>query len=313
MKLSYKLLIVTAFMCCSQLNASNVSGREKFRNGYERFDASIRRFLMGGMDSTYVGVPTTSWEVPVMGKVYGYQNSIFPESGKVDLNTPAMFEAGLGIGYHGLDLVYTFAVGSNKMDFNFEFDYYDNYWGLGINIGRQNYAGDIFGDPRAKDTEISSRAILLDGYYAVFGNRFSYPSSIYGNYIQKKSAGSPMINFWYEHRDYWAVTPRAQEIFNSMGQSHFNEGAITAGYGYNISVLQGRAVFTLSAGAGLLLPYFGLATNARIGGMVWISEHARFSFALTNFYQKSWNAKDLKMENNTWRGTFGVFYCFGKM
>lgn len=308
MKLHLRLIIIPALLCCMQMNAAD----SWISKGYRRFDASIRRFLMGGMDSTYVAVPATSWEIPVVGKIYGYQNSIFPESGKVNLNTPAMFEAGLGIGYHGLDLVYTFAVGRQKMDFNFEFDYYDNYWGLGINIGRENYTSSVFGDPQGKDTEIQSRAILLDGYYAVFGNRFSYPASIYGNYIQKKSAGSPMINFWYEHRDYLALTPRAQAVFDSMGRVHFNEGAITAGYGYNFSVLQGRAVFTLSAGAGLLLPYCGLAANARVGGMVWINDNFRFNFALTNFYQKSWNARDLKMENNTWRGTIGVFYCFGK-
>lgn len=312
MKLHLKLIMIPAILCCLQLNAAGGRGREKIRDGYQRFDASIRRFLMGGMDSSYVCVPSTSWELPVVGKIYGYENSIFPESGRVDMNTPAMLEAGIGIGYHGLDLVYTFAVGSSKADFNFEFDYYDNYWGLGINIGRTHYDGSIFGDPLGKNTEIESRAILLDGYYAVFGNKFSYPASIYGNYIQKKSAGSPLINFWYENRTYWAHTPRAEAIFDSMGGRSFNEGAITAGYGYNVSVQQGRAVFTLSAGAGLLLPYCGLATNARVGGMVWISEHCRFNFAITNFFQKSWNTKDLKMASNTWRGTIGVFYCFGK-
>ena len=106
--------------------AVDKEGESKFKEGYYRFDRAIRRFLMSGMDSTYVQIPSTSWEVPLVGKVYGYLTNISPNDSKLDLHVNPVFEIGAGIGYHGLDAVYTKAV-RNSIDFNFEFDYYDNY------------------------------------------------------------------------------------------------------------------------------------------------------------------------------------------
>lgn len=307
-----KLLVISALVCCLQFSAWGGDGQEQ-GSGYKRFDASIRRFLMGGMDTTYVKLPSTSWEIPVVSKIYGYQSRLTIEDALVPMNTPVMVEIGAGIGYHGLDLVYTHAVGRNRMDFNFEFDFYDNYWGVGINIGRQGFGKEIYGESGVDGAdEVVCRAILLDGYYAVFGNKFSYPASIYGNYIQKKSAGSPLVNFWYERRDYWAQTSRAAAMLDKLRKSHFDNFAITACYGYNFSIAEGRAVLTVSAGAGILLPSFGLATEARAGGMIWANEHLRISFAISNFYSKSWNQRDNCLEDNTWRGSVGLFYCFGK-
>lgn len=315
MKIKY-LLFFTAFCLFVFLpqcvTAADKSG--KMREGYMKFDNSIRRFLMGGMDSTYVTVPATSWELPILSNIYAYNSSVESPSQKLLLDTDVRFEAGLGIGYHGLDLVYTQAIGKSS-DFNFQIDYYDNYWGLGVTISRENYGQEVYGgmpNTTSGDYELKTRAVLVDGYVAVFGSRYSYPAARYGNYIQKKSAGSPIVSFWYEHRDYYPQTQKMIDFFGSDQTRHLNEGAVTAGYGYNFSINEGKAVINATVGVGLLLPYCGLATNGRITGMAWISDNFRFTFNLVNFFQKSWSQKDYKMMDNTWRAQVGFVYCFGR-
>lgn len=312
MKLKLIFCLTMLLLMQSAASAASGEGWKKFKEGYYRFDKSIKRFLMSGMDSTYVQIPTTSWEVPVVGKVYGYNTSVTPKDQELNLNIKPVFEIGAGIGYHGLDAVFTKAV-SNSNDYNFEFDYYDNYWGIGINISRETFGPELYGEqPDPSKEELHCRAILIEGYYAVFGNKFSFPASMYGNFIQVKSAGSPLVTFWYEHRDYEARSKRTQELFQNNGRNIINEGAILAGYGYNFSIAKGKAVINLSACVGVPIPYLGIATCGRVAAMYWISDNFRVNLHFANFYQKSWTDMNMKMSDNTWRGGIGVSYCFGK-
>lgn len=308
-------IIALVLLLCQALPAMAADGkrRQKISEGYVRFDRAIRRFLMSGMDSTYVRLPATSWEIPAVWKPYGYLTNITPGDKTLNMNMKPVSELGAGIGYHGLDAVITTAV-SNAIDFNFEFDYYDNYWGLSINIGRETFGPELYGDPldRGKP-ELRCRTIMLEGYYAVSGNRFSFPAAIYGNYVQMKSAGSPLVTFWYEHRDYDALGERTKNIFAIGGRNSLDEGALLAGYGYNFAIRQTKAVIHLSVCAGVPLPYFGVAASGRFACIYWINDHFRLNFNFMNFYQKSWSEKNMKVEDNTWRGCVGITYCFGAL
>lgn len=310
MKTRIIVLFLLPFMA---LPAASAAGgwRQKMSDGYVRFDRAIRRFLMSGMDSTYIRLPATSWEIPAVWKPYGYFTSISPGGKALNMDMKPVSELGAGIGYHGLDAVFTTAV-SNAIDFNFEFDYYDNYWGLSINIGRETFGPELYGEPLdRKIPELHCRAIMLEGYYAVRGSRFSFPAAIYGNYLQVKSAGSPLVTFWYEHRDYDPIGERTKDIFAMRARNTLDEGALLAGYGYNFSIWKGKAVINVSACAGVPLPYLGVAANGRFACIYWINDHLRLNFNIMNFYQKSWSDKNMKMEDNTWRGCVGLAYCFG--
>lgn len=322
--MKFKLIVCAVLLLLMQVNTTAVAAAEaqthteagsfglRFASGYRRFDNAIRRFLISGMDTTYVRLPATSWEIPLTGKVYGYLTNLTVGGEPLSLKPTPTFEAGAGIGYHGLDIVITKAL-KNAIDFNFEFDFYDNYWGLGINIGRESFGPEMYGEQAAAGkTELKCRSILLEGYFAFCGNKFSYPAAIYANYIQTKSAGSPLVTFWFEHRDYEPLSSRAMELFEANGRPVINEGAVLAGYGYNFSIAGGKAVINLSACAGVPLPYFGIATTGRIACMWWLNEHLRLFLNGVNFYQKSWSDKNMRMEDNTWRGSFGLTYCFGK-
>lgn len=276
-------------------------------DGYRRFDARIRNWLMGGMDSSYVCLPSTSWEVPVAFYVNSHLTSMLPQGGGESLAlSPWEMEIGAGVGYHGLDLIYSFSL-DRKSD-NFYFDYYDNYWGASIYIG--NYAHNVK-DPAVCD--LRSHSMMLSAYYAVFGNRYSHPATIYGNYIQKRSAGSPIISVWYDYHSYRRgnVDLPGFEFDDSGHLARFHQGAVTAGYGYNLAFLDGRIVLNATLGVGVAYPW-ALAVNSSAGAIFRIHENVMFNLVATSFWQKSWSARFSRFESNTLYGAFMVTYCFGK-
>lgn len=298
------LVAIALVLCSMELSASEPS---EPRSRYRRFDDAICRFLMDGMDSTYVRVPSTSWEIPVVTKMYGYGMHITPGSDALALDSGVCAEVGLGIGYHGLDLVITQPVG-HGIPFNFEFDYYDNYWGLGINVSDRSFGGELFGEAPGGGSELQTSSVLLDGYIALNGSKYSYPAAIYGNYVQVRSAGSPLINIWYEHSSCTPFSTRAAAL---LGECSLDEAAVTAGYGYNLSISEGKVLLNASAGVGTLLPAFGLAANARAGAVLWINDNLRLGCSLTGFYHRSWSGRDMYLEALNCRGFVNVTYCFG--
>lgn len=247
---------------------------------YRRFDNAIRRFLMGGMDTCYVRVPAASWEIPVVTNVFQFYNAVSPAGGAAVFDTGAVPEVGVGIGYHGLDYVYTRALGENPAS-SFTFDYNDNAWGIGINT-------------------CEGRSTTINGYVALNGSRYSLPAACYANYIQTRSAGSPLVSFWYMNRKYPDVD----------GMSPLNSGAISAGYGYNWSFAEGRYLVNAVGCVGTTLPVLGVSATARLGGVVWINDSLRlhlwsFCFASAAFGDRMYDMVDV-----FWRTQFGAVYCF---
>lgn len=276
-------------------------------NGYRRFDNAIKRMLMSGMDSSYVCLPSTSWEVPVAVNYSAFDTRLDFGGGSIlDLKQDRTLDYGITIGYHGLDLMYTF--NNNRKSDNFYIDYFDNSWGIALNIG--NYAHNVL-DP--VNTDLWSHSIMFNAYYAFGGSRYSHPATVYANYIQKRSAGSPLINVWYDYHSYRKGDVELPGFnFDESGHlARIHQGAVTAGYGYNLSFLEGKICLNANAGVGVALP-LALAANGSVGGVFWFTDYLRLNFIISNYYQKSWMNKYYRFETNTWRASVGLYYCFGK-
>lgn len=299
------------FLCAVALMALCVSASAepyKYAEKFVRFDNKIREFLMAGMDTTYVGVPASSFEVLLLNNSFGFdaklQNGNMSDAGFGD-------EIDLGIGYHGLDLCFGIEVGPRKSVFNFAFDYFDNYWGLGINILNTDVPVGNNGD------FYRNNVMVLNGYFAFNGSKFSYPASCYANYIQKKSAGSPIIAFRYDRRSFTPYSPAAADWlatdlfpFEPGQKLAVHRGSLTAGYSYNFAFLEGKILLNTTADAGMYFP-LGIAANARVGGIFWINDHFRinvnaYAFTFTSMYKKDYYGKFVAY----WRTQLGVAYCF---
>lgn len=274
-------------------------------DGYRRFDNKIKKMLMSGMDTTFIALPSTSWEVPLIANQRAYYTTLQMGNEQLVID-PRTVDLGITVGYHGLDLMYTFAL--DKKSDNFYIDYYDNYWGVSINIG--NYALNV---KNQSECDLRSHSMMVMAYYALNGSRYSHPATVYGNYIQKRSAGSPLIHAWYDYHSYrQGDVPLEGMEFDETGHlARIHQGAVTAGYGYNFAFMKGKAVINAHAGIGVALPW-ALATNGSMGFVLWLNENLRFNFLVSNYFQKSWMEKYYKFESNTWYSTLGFYICFGK-
>lgn len=286
---------------------------ERMKRDYKKFDDFVKKFLLDGVDTNYIDIPKTSWEIPVTAMVYGENMSIAPYGKKLQLENGHYFEAGAGIGYHGLDAVYTVTVGPS-MGFNFRFDFYDNYFGVAIEISENDYGKEIYGEPISNSIEnspeVSVKSVLLDGYFAFNGGKFSLASVLYGNYIQKKSAGSPIVAGWYNNINWIPHTPQANALLKQLTRNQLHTGAIVGGYGYNFAFLQGKVVLSIMGGVGVTIPHCGVAAIAKLSAIYWINDHFRINAYLNNFYQQSPSEKDLRYSDNIWRSSLSVAYCF---
>lgn len=293
------LLSVSAFACAAGGPVQESGGKSK-GGGFARFDNAIKRFLMSGLDTTYIAVSPTSFEVPVVSNLYGITTVVPLKSGKLlQMESGNGIEAGIGIGYHGLDYVQTFTIREkNKANSYFSFDFYDNYWGLNFTVA----------DNQHDDLGIGSSSFTFNAYYAVYGNKYSYPASFYGNFIQKKSAGSPIITCWYNHLTLWNLKDRD----TLPGPTNIDNVTICGGYGYNWVFGKGKTVLNLSGDFGMMIPYWGIAAQARCGVMHWVNDWFRLNFSAIGFFCQGKKDVNYSLLNTEWRVTVGATVCFGK-
>ena len=265
-------------------------------SGYRKFDNLVRRIMMSGLDSTFISMSPTSWEIPANLAVHGITTSITTSSGKEQkLSTGNVAQFGIGIGYHGLDFLWTkgFGPNSSPKDNYFEFNFYDNYWGFQmINSTRWN-------------NDVGYYSATYGGYFAFNGKRYSYPASIYGNYIQKKSAGSAMIFFWYDKN----MTLQGHDGGNPFELHTF---ALCGGYGHNFVLNGGKTLFNVTGAMGLMAPYWGISSQFRFCFMHWFTENIRINASATQYSSAGWRSGGRELLSTEWMANVGIGICFGK-
>lgn len=266
---------------------------------YTRFDDAIRRFLINGMDTTYVIYSANSWEVPMALNSYGQAYRLTLDNGEtIRLESGEVHEAGIGIGYHGLDYVQTFALSGKSLNKHFEFNFYDNAWGLQIINSEESF----------DNQGLAARTLILSGYIAFNGSRFSYPAAYYGNYIQKRSAGSPMIYFWYDHGRVWDLGTSPATLLSE--ERRINDIAVCGGYAYNWAFNGGKTVINVSGAAGIVAPYWGGALELRAGFMHWLNKNLRISLVSTQYGSMGWQNGEL-FSAHEWLTCLYLTWCFG--
>lgn len=292
-----KNLLITTLACLGLgLSVFNAGAS----NWYRRFDNTIKRILLDGVDTSYVGLPATSWEIPSAFTMYGESLKLASSDGSVlPMDSGIVSEVGIGIGYHGLDYVQYFSTSKNVFSDHFEFNFYDNSWGFQI----------ITSDNKYTTQDLGIKEVTFGGYIALNGRQYSYPAVYYGNYIQKKSAGSPLIYFWYEHTKSYAIDPApdlSEEYPNIINL------AVCGGYGYNWAFNKGKTLLNASASVGIIAPYWGVATQARLSAMHWFNDNLRLSFSAINYFSTGQRQLVEPYFLDEWMTVLSLSYCFGK-
>lgn len=264
---------------------------------YTRFDGFIRKIMTTGLDSDYIAMSQTSWEIPTCVGSHGQNFSVSTADGIVLHNKSGnVCDGGIGLGYHGLDFIWKRGFGENKDYFSnyFEFDFYDNYWGFQMITTETEQFG----------AGLSSAT--YGGYFAFNGDQYSYPAAIYGNYVQKRSAGSPMLFFWYDRNSAWG--------FDALsGPLTINNFSLCGGYGYNFALNEGRTLFNMTAVAGIIVPYWGVSAQARFSFIHWFNDYVRINASAVQYASAGWKNSTQHLLSTDWTLNFGLTFCFGKL
>ena len=263
---------------------------------YNRFDNLVRRVMTSGLDSTSIAMSVTSWEIPLYLGIHGEEYRLRTKEG-LDLESSSglIRRYGIGVGYHGLDFFWSKETGgNNSVRHYFEFNFYDNYWGFQtINTIREQGG-----------MEFSTAT--YGGYFAFNGSEYSYPAAIYGNYTQRRSAGSAMIFLWYDRNV-------ARDIDGSLGLGSsiaVNNFSLCGGYGYNFAFNGGKTVLNTTAAAGLIAPYWGVSAQARLSFIHWFNENIRINASAVQYTSIGWKTGSERIFSVEGMLNAGVTFCF---
>lgn len=265
------------------------------QNGYRKFDNFIRKIMTTGLDSAFVAMSPTSWEIPACAGAHGQNFMITTKEGiEIGNNSGNVCEYGIGLGYHGLDFIWKKQFGNNENNFTnwFEFNFYDNYWGFQMITTRKESYG------------MNITSGTYGGYIAFNGNKFSYPAAIYGNYLQKESSGSPMLFFWYDRNRAW--------IDGMSSPVNANNFSVCGGYGYNLVFGDGRTIINFTGAVGLIAPYWGVSGQIRCSFIHWFDDYVRINASAVQYASAGWKNSAERLLSTEWVANVGLTFCFWK-
>ncbi len=239
-------------LCLFATRGSGQSRREQVR---ARVDSVLNaKYFKTNFDTAYIGRPpgrlTLKVRTNVSGANYYVDSRIEGKEGSARLHTAHKATISLGASYRGISAGLTLNPGSlsgRNKDMEINVNAYSNRYGIDIVYqdsktlsGASLFSGkDVFLERGMADF----KTLIVDGYYAFNGRRFSYPAAFSQSYIQKRSAGSWLVGFSYLGGRIRTTSSKPADAPDMrIYAGHF---AIGGGYGYNL-VVRKRLLLHLS-------------------------------------------------------------------
>lgn len=249
---------------CTQVSAEGgVAGFLK------KLGTSIDSMTIRGLDQRYITMPEKPWQIILKGDInqcdvkmkatldgkqmFGddFGNIFWEPRIKTDLST----YVGLWAGYRGYGLGYSKNVSGKGGIFNLKLA--GKSYGANLRINTFETAEPVVrlsGYLPTWEEEsysytlvdpIKVRLLTFDAYYLFNSKRFSYSAAYGQSLIQKRSAGSLMVGFMYDH-----TTVRYDEgrngdfilFMNDIGKLKHYQASLGGGYAYNLVPCKGLLI-----------------------------------------------------------------------
>ena len=231
---------------------------------------------MRGLDPDYLTLPEKPWQLILRSNLNQSRLSLFSVTEKAFLEdntllgrtewearfmTAPSYNVGLWGGYRGYGLGYTFnlsrdknylltlgltggSYGLNMRIHNFHDTHSDVHYK--IDASDETYREEVnFGEP------VNARNLIIDGYYAFNGKRFSYCAAYDQSVIQRHSAGSLLVGgmYYYSNINYEQDgNALLMLLMNDIGRVRQWQWSVGAGYAYNYVPSEGFLI------SGLVMP-----------------------------------------------------------
>lgn len=282
--------LATVLMLCCSLFLQAQSKGEFWSHGLGKammqFDQWLEKGQRAGIDTTYQDIPQLNHQVYLGSYVYwqNYQmhhpvyisdglRAIYPNlqtwsSYNIHAHT-IQAEMELGIDWKGLSIELPIPIRNNYL-WSVGLAKNGSVWGFRIrykNLKRMDgysHFSDLESMPtsptnptdleefyadKANPHDHNVRIFYTEGYYVFNHRKFSLSAGLYGDMVQKRSAGSPLV-----YLNYYQSRYSGRDIMIANADKYrTRQVSLGAGYGYNLSLNQGKLVFHAS-----LVPMFSL-------------------------------------------------------
>ncbi len=236
---TYLLLMLCLF-------ATRGSGQNRREVVRAKVDSVLTaKYMKTNFDTAYIGRPpgrlTLKVRTNISGSSYDIDRRIAGEEGSARLKTAHKATVSLGANYRGISAGLTLNPGSlsgRNKDMEINVNAYSNRYGIDIIYQDSKTLSGTYSfngrDDFLERGMVNFKTLIVDGYYAFNGRRFSYPAAFSQSYIQKRSAGSWLVGFSYlGGRIKTTASKPAEAPEMRVYAGHF---AIGGGYGYNMVV-----------------------------------------------------------------------------
>ncbi len=237
------LITILLLLCFFTLDSSGQSRRERVR---ERVDSVLTaKYQKTNFDTTYLSRPqsrlTLKFRTNISGSYFNIDNTVSGNEGRSQLRTAHKATFSIGASYRGISAGLSLNPGSlsgRNKDFEINVNAYSNRYGVDVVYqdsrtlsGTTSFNGsDVFLERGMADMKM----LIVDGYYAFNGRRFSYPAAFTQSFIQKRSAGSWLVGFSYLGGR--IKTTEEKPVDTPELRFYVGHFAIGGGYAYNLVI-----------------------------------------------------------------------------
>lgn len=231
----------------------------------------VDRFLLRGIDTSYIGLPEHSWRVAVNSGIiginsrFGAENILVPgdTTGStynlyLHMRTKPTVNLGFNIGLRGFGFGYSWDLMDSRAK-TLSFSFGGKY--IGIEFLRQsssNIKAGV-GDKNPNETfpldEFAPFFLItntsLSVWYALNSARYSHNAAIKQSYIQRRSAGSLLLQIHYASTQV-ELDDRLHDALGNLLGCETHQVGVGLGYGINYTPNRGKVLLHASAMAQLI-------------------------------------------------------------
>lgn len=225
----------------------------------------VDNYSIAGLDTNYICLPEHSWRVAFTNSevgVYTHFAHDFPGLYSLGLNAHTMpsIELGFNLGYRGWGFGYAWDVKSAYAR-NWNISFGSKRFGIEFSrqrstniIGHLAFNGTDVGNLELDPGDIWITNTYLCGWYALNATHYSHNAAIKQGYIQRKTAGSLLLQLAYfssimqAKNDYiYEGIPMSLLVFDDITQIWSQQIAVGLGYGINYTPNKGKFLLHASA------------------------------------------------------------------
>lgn len=248
---------------------------------FYRTALKVDRFMLRGVDTAYIGLPEHSWRVALNSGIIGINSSFGAENVinpfghdmpnhnvYLNMRTKPTVNLGFNIGLRGFGFGYSWdLIDSRAKTLNFSFG--GKF--IGVEFLRQSssnirafYNKEEINDVGDGIERVAPYFMItnttLSVWYALNSAHYNHNAAIKQSYIQRKSAGSLLVQIHYASTQV-ELDDRLHEIIGNLLGCETHQVGVGLGYGINYTPNKGKVVIHASAMAQLICLSHNLVTQ----------------------------------------------------